>query len=186
MIKLTIEGKEIETIPMKYMEHFYEDIAGMMDYEDLYSDMVSKFPTGSHFVELGVWFGRSAAYMGVEIVNSGKRIRLDVVDNFLKSDIKVATYNLRPFDFVKIIESNSAEAASRYPDKSIDFCFIDADHSSHGVSMDIINWLPKMKKGGVMAGHDYENWRYPELKAAVDQLLPRAKKVSEMSWLYEV
>jgi predicted O-methyltransferase YrrM len=167
------------------MKHFYEDIRGMMDYEDLYSDMVNKFPSGSHFVELGVWFGRSAAYMAVEIVNSGKQIQLDIVDNFLKSPIERATNSLNEFDFVNIIQGNTAEVAAQYRNKSLDFVFVDADHSAHGVSMDIMAWLPKMKRGGVLAGHDYENWRYPELKVAVDHILP-VKKVSEMCWYYEV
>jgi predicted O-methyltransferase YrrM len=167
------------------MKHFYEDIRGMMDYEDLYHAMVHKFPTGSHFVELGVWFGRSAAYMAVEIVNSKKKIQLDIVDNFLKSPIERATDSLKDFDFVKIIQGNTAETAAQYRNKSLDFVFVDADHSAHGVSMDIMAWLPKMKKGGILAGHDYENWRYPELKVAVDHLLP-VKKVSQMCWLYEV
>ena len=166
------------------MEHIYQDIAGMMDYEDLYSDMVNKFNDGSQFVELGVWYGRSAAFMAVEIVNSGKLITLDVVDNFLKSPIEKSTKSLVQFDFVKIIQNNTAEQAKYYRNESLDFVFVDADHSAHGVSMDIMAWLPKVKKGGVLAGHDYENWRYPELKIAVDNLL-KVKKVSEMCWYWE-
>jgi predicted O-methyltransferase YrrM len=167
------------------MKHFYQDIRGMMDYEDLYSDMVNKFPSDSHFVELGVWFGRSAAYMAVEIVNSGKNIKLDVVDNFLKSAFEQAEYHLMDFDFVTIIPNDTSRAADSYENESLDFVFVDADHSANGVSMDIQAWLPKIKKGGVLAGHDYGNWRYPELKIAVDNLLD-VKKVSEMCWYYEV
>lgn len=166
------------------MEHFYQSIRGMMDYEDLYSDMVNRFASGSHFIELGVWFGRSAAFMAVEIVNSGKDIKLDVVDNFLKSPIDRATNSLSEFDFVKVIESSTPEAAKYYDNESLDFVFVDADHSAHGVTMDILAWLPKVKKGGVIAGHDYENWRYPELKIAVDKILPDAKKTSEMCWIF--
>jgi len=165
------------------MKHFYQDIRGMMDYEDLYSDMVTRFPSG-HFVELGVWFGRSAAYMAVEIVNSGKDIKLDVVDNFLKSPIERATNSLAEFNFVKVIQSNTSEAAKFYNNESLDFVFVDADHSAKGVSRDIQAWLPKVKNGGVIAGHDYGNWRYPELKIAVDKLL-KVKKVSEMCWYFE-
>ena len=167
------------------MKHFYQDIRGMMDYEDLYSDMVNKFPSGSHFVELGVWYGRSAAYMAVEIVNSGKQIDLYVVDNFLKSPIDRATNSLKDFKFVDIIQDNTINASRLFENGSLDLVFVDADHSAQGVTNDIKAWLPKIKKGGVIAGHDYENWRYPELKIAVDKLLP-VKKVSEMCWYYEV
>ena len=34
----------------------------------------------AHFVEVGTWQGNSAAYMAVEILNSGKNIQFDVYD----------------------------------------------------------------------------------------------------------
>ena len=64
------------------MDHFYMNI-GQNDwftYPKLYSEIVQKFPTNSHFVEVGVWEGKSAAFMAVEILNSGKQIRFDCVD----------------------------------------------------------------------------------------------------------
>jgi hypothetical protein len=62
------------------MEHFYEKIQGWFDYQDLYKLIVNKLPNGSHIVEVGAWKGRSTAYLAVEIINSGKNIKLDVVD----------------------------------------------------------------------------------------------------------
>ena len=49
----------------------------------------------------------------------------------------------------------SKEAAEILPDDSLEFCYIDADHSYRGVSEDIRLWHPKVKRGGVLAGHDY-------------------------------
>jgi tetratricopeptide (TPR) repeat protein len=49
----------------------------------------------------------------------------------------------------------SKEAAEILPDDSIDLCYIDADHSYRGVSEDLRLWHPKVKRGGVLAGHDY-------------------------------
>lgn len=168
------------------MKHFYKDIPGMMDYEDLYSEMVERFPSYSTFVELGFWHGRSAAYMCTEIVNSGK-VYMDVlsVDNFLKSPISNAQELQSKFNFFNAIKSDTASAAELFKDESLEFVFIDADHSAKGVTRDIEAWLPKVKKGGVLAGHDYGNWRYPELKIAVDKILSEAKKTSEMCWIYE-
>ena len=45
--------------------------------------------------------------------------------------------------------------ASRYDNASLDFCFIDADHAYESVSKDIDAWRPKVKRGGILAGHDY-------------------------------
>jgi predicted O-methyltransferase YrrM len=165
------------------MNHIYQDIPGMMDYEDLYSDMVKRFPSNIHFVEVGVWMGRSAAFMAVEIINSGKHIKLDIVDNFRKSDIEQVKKNLSQFDFVTIVQADSARAAEQYRDESIDFVFIDADHSGKAVVRDTLAWLDKIKKGGIIAGHDYGNERYPDLKTAIDNLL-KVEKVSKMCWLY--
>ena len=123
--------------------------------------------------------------MCTEIMNSKKAIRFDAVDNFLKSPIERAQRLESKFPFYRVVQSHTAHAALFYANDSLDFVFVDADHSAHGVSMDILAWLPKIKIGGVIAGHDYENPRYPELKTAVDNLLPQAKKVSTMSWYYE-
>jgi hypothetical protein len=67
------------------MEHFYnENIFGenWFDYSELYKSQVNKAIDGSHFVEVGSWKGRSSAFMAVEIINSGKKIKFDCVDTW--------------------------------------------------------------------------------------------------------
>ena len=55
------------------MEHFYQKIGeDWFTYPNLYKKMVSDANENSHFVEVGVWKGRSAAFMAVEIINSKK------------------------------------------------------------------------------------------------------------------
>lgn len=49
----------------------------------------------------------------------------------------------------------SKEAADLIPDNSLDFCYLDADHSFHAVRQDIQMWCGKVKTGGIIAGHDY-------------------------------
>ena len=60
------------------MEHFYKDIYGFsgVDLFALYKKMVDRFDSGSHFVEVGAFLGRSAVFMAVEIIKSGKNIIL--------------------------------------------------------------------------------------------------------------
>ena len=64
------------------MEHFYTEVEGWFNYEALYSNAVNWAQNGAHFVEVGSWKGKSAAYMCVEIINSGKTINFDCVDTF--------------------------------------------------------------------------------------------------------
>lgn len=49
----------------------------------------------------------------------------------------------------------SAEMASRFPDRSIRFGFLDAGHSYENLSADLRAWFPKMRPDGLFAGHDW-------------------------------
>ena len=53
-------------------------------------------------------------------------------------------------------------AANLFPDGSLDFVYIDANHTYEAVTEDIALWYPKVKKGGILAGHDYVKLRYDE------------------------
>jgi hypothetical protein len=46
--------------------------------------------------------------------------------------------------------------------------FIDADHTYESITSDIQSWLPKVKVGGIISGHDYN---HPPVKQAVHELL---------------
>ena len=84
---------------------------------------------------------------------------------------------------------DSLEAASRFDDASLDFVFIDAAHEKDAVLADIKAWLPKVKKGGVIAGHDYypENPEYCGVAAAVHEFFKNEAIISqENCWIKEV
>ena len=174
------------------MEHFYQNIGeDWMDYQSLYSEMVNHFTDNSHFVEIGSWKGRSSSYMAVEIFNSRKNIKFDCVDTWcgsvehldpnsfyfhqeLITDKDWLYYqflqNTRPVcDIITPIRMTSLDAVSLYENRSLDFIFIDASHEYEDVKKDIIAWYPKLKLGGIIAGHDYTS--YDGVKQAVDEIL---------------
>jgi len=69
------------------MNHFFDDIQGWFNFTRPYREAVLSAPkNGAVFVEIGCWKGRSSAYLGVEIVNSGKDIQLYCVDHWKGSD----------------------------------------------------------------------------------------------------
>ena len=49
----------------------------------------------------------------------------------------------------------SQDAIREVPDESLDFVYIDGLHDFNNAAMDIIQWVPKVKKGGIISGHDY-------------------------------
>lgn len=58
---------------------------------------------------------------------------------------------------VTICRGDSAEKAETFPDASLDFVFIDADHTYEGVWRDLVSWWPKLRVGGMFSGHDIDN-----------------------------
>lgn len=71
---------------------------------------------------------------------------------------KLAPYN------VEMIRKWSVEAAKDFEDGSLDFCFIDANHRYEFVVADVAAWLPKIKSGGIISGHDYNQSRQSRKK----------------------
>lgn len=59
-------------------------------------------------------------------------------------------------DRCQLIKARTDDAASQVADGSLDFVFIDADHSYDGVKADIANWASKVRPGGWILGHDIQ------------------------------
>ena len=60
---------------------------------------------------------------------------------------------------IDIIVIFSVEAAKQFEDDYFDFVYIDANHVYEEVIADLEAWYPKIRKGGMLAGHDYCNWK---------------------------
>jgi len=110
-------------------------------------------------------------------------------NNFIKADYENIFKNfkkrMKKFeDRITIIRSMSEEALKIIPDRYLDFIFIDANHSYEYAKQDIINWSPKVKKGGLLSGHDYGRNKYSDIEVtkAVDELIPNVKKGYNGVW----
>ena len=55
----------------------------------------------------------------------------------------------------QVFASASVEQAEQWADEVMDFVFIDADHFYESVKADLRAWWPKVRVGGIAAGHDY-------------------------------
>lgn len=62
---------------------------------------------------------------------------------------------LKEFKNFELIEENSDNAFNLILDESLDYIFIDGLHTYEQCSKDIKNYYPKLKKGGLFSGHDF-------------------------------
>ena len=103
------------------------------------------------------------------------------------ADMVQAIHATQEFASRRIIMHEASEsAAARTPDSSLDFVFIDADHSYEGVSTDLKAWAPKVRAGGVLCGHDYDNgttWGVSRaVKEYADEASLRVLLGSDWTW----
>lgn len=54
-----------------------------------------------------------------------------------------------------MVRKFSHDAVNDFEDGSLDFVYIDGNHSFRHVVNDICDWTPKVRKGGIVSGHDY-------------------------------
>lgn len=142
------------------IEHFYQKIPGYFSFPDFYGWLAEEFRDG-HGVEVGSYMGRSAAYFATEMLNHSGFGRIDLVDTFTNgASARQVMELLAPVRRAigNIHTGLSWEGAALYGDQSLDWVYIDADHHYEPVCRDIDAWLPKVKPGGVIAGHDYSDY----------------------------
>lgn len=147
---------------------YWEHISGICDtgIQALYSKVIDMYDNAT-FVEIGAWKGKSAMFMAEKIKSSKKNIRFYTIDifeytkeydeqNIGKSFYEETLKNLKPLEiYTQVLKGTSESFSYQFENESIDFLFIDGDHTYESVKNDIFLWFPKIKKGGIISGHDY-------------------------------
>ena len=179
------------------MNHIYKQEnfgENWFTYPIFYSDMVKKFPHGSEFVEVGSWKGKSSSYMAVEIANSNKKIEFTCIDTWegssehvnldLSELYELFKNNMKPVEnYYRSIRMASIHASRLFENNSLDFVFIDASHEYSDVKNDILAWKPKVKKDGILAGHDYDA---KGVDKAINELLYNQFYITEGCWVHSI
>lgn len=152
------------------MDHYYREIPGWFDFEDVYRQAVRDAPDGATLVEVGCYRGKSLSFLLVEAVNSGKSLRVFGVDHFrggeeqwMKEEASAEPIRdeclancLRVgHPRFELLEEPSTDAARRFADGSVWFVFVDGSHDYQSVRADLDAWTPKVVQGGRIAGHDW-------------------------------
>ncbi len=139
-------------------------------------------------VEVGVKHGTYSQYL----LTHWRGAKLFSIDPYFETSVEIeadgnvvtqashdacyttARAKLEPFGARSILlRQASPQAAANFQDSALDFVYIDALHQYEPVLQDMQAWFPKVKRGGILAGHDYLNgeWRgvMYGVKQAVDQ-----------------
>jgi predicted O-methyltransferase YrrM len=167
------------------------DIPGWFDFNDIYDDAVSNAIDNAHFVECGVFCGKSTIYMASKIKQSNKKITFDAVDTFKPNDCFGITQNTFEYfanffdvrSYINLIVQDQFNIISTYKDNSLDFIFLDSIHTFEATKLAIEQFKPKLKNGGVLAGHDYTR-EFPGVLKAVQRTLTNIR-TSKSSFIWQ-
>lgn len=113
----------------------------------------SKFIKGA---EIGVSEGENAKSILKEL-NIDKLYLIDIWGGHKIVHYKELITHFKTEKRVEIIKRSSSIAVEQFKDNSLDFVYIDANHSYLEVYHDIEIWSKKVKEGGIVAGHDVLN-----------------------------
>jgi len=134
--------------------------------------------------ELGSHVGSSSALFAyycklVYCVDVWIKIKEDYIPEF---ENEFDDYMVNFDNFVKI-KSTSIDASYKFDDNTFDLVYVDADHEYESVKDDINHWLPKIKKGGFIAGHDFYPFDNGVKKAVLEIIGIPDKTYEDSSWI---
>lgn len=120
-------------------------------------------------VELGVFDGKNLFYLAKKFPNT-QFIGIDLWQYFPTNRINRFPLNSQEewddlyssllkqseeLNNLYLIRGYSSNESNSFQDGTVDFVFIDANHDYQFVKDDILAWLPKISKNGLIGGHDY-------------------------------
>lgn len=156
---------------------FANGVPGWMTEPELawVSKTASALPPGSSWLEVGTWMGKSWSCVALSLPENCLLTCVDTFEGEFAEPLKWCQENgsafphfmraygqvrpLRPDLTLSIHVMKSVQGARCVPDCSQDVVFIDGDHREEMVRADVAAWLPKLKKGGLMCGHDISDPR---------------------------
>lgn len=164
---------------LRIARHFKLDDMGSYPERGYLFQLASDTPADAQVIEVGSWMGASTCFLAGGL--KGPAAKIFAVDNFrglstcgedaawygrhfrqlgADSTLEIFRANFAALGFAPRSEpvvSDSLAAARTLAAKqgSIDLIFIDGDHSYEACKADITAWAPFVKRGGVMAFHDF-------------------------------
>lgn len=149
----------------------------MFDFQEFYLRVAEQLPSGAIIAEVGIADGASAIFLAEALLNQGKDFKFYLIDSLayggtdqLGTIINNVLRAQLPPGMIEILPVDSLNASCRFPDLHFDFVLIDASHRYEYTKADGRLWWRKIKRGGTLAGHDYNSAEGAEVKMAVDEV----------------
>lgn len=167
---------------------------------ELYDEMARELKPGAVAIECGVAYGKSLAYLASVLDPGVDILAVDIWQTFQGRTTFPEAFRKARFDHrspmaaakrnvVDVLERMNpagdqalysriewiqarSEDVPKYLDFEVDFVFLDDHHEEESVYAEIMAWLPRLKSGGVIAGHDI-NDHYPGVERGVRRALER-------------
>ena len=160
-------------------------------------DLIGHLKGVENMVEIGSYQGESTLIFLENLTTLKKIFAVDPwVNGYCEGDVCSEEYpmeiveknfDLRTKNFGNLvkIKKTSEQFSKEIEDLSLDFVYIDGDHRYESCLKDIELWLPKVKKGGFIGGHDYLERCFPGVVRAVSEKLGNPNFIFEdTSWLH--
>jgi len=154
-------------------------------------DLIKEIPNKGRMIEIGTFTGESTVIFGdhfKEVIGIDPMLHdydeEDPTSNFNFNEVlKMFILRTENYNNISLVQKTSDDAVNDFKDESFDFIYIDGIHQYENVLRDIKNYLPKVKKGGVIGGHDFgPSW--PGIEKAVTEVFGKPDKVfKDTSWI---
>lgn len=154
-------------------------------------DLIKEIPNKGKMIEIGTFTGESTVIFGdhfKEVIGIDPMLEdyddQDPTSRFNFNEV-LHMFNERTKNHknISLVQKTSDDAVNDFTDESFDFIYIDGIHQYENVLRDIKNYLPKVKKGGVIGGHDLgPTW--VGIEKAVNEIFGGPDKVfKDTSWI---
>jgi len=172
---------------MRASENFVKGLENLA--KDLEINNGVMVEVGSFKGQSAIIFAQSGKFDTIYCVDDwNKNFKVVINNKVVKNDMVEVeqTFDKETSVYPQIIKKKmTSEMASKVIDFQVDFVYIDAMHDYNSVRQDIELWLPKVKQGGYIAGHDYSS-EFQGVIDAVEQRFVNVKVYQDTSWIVRV
>ena len=140
-------------------------------------------------VEIGTYKGQYAATLsnvGIDLICVDAWTVYNGYKDYGENDLETVAYDeakkrSEKYGF-KLMKAWSLDAVQEFKDESLDFVFIDGNHDFRHVTDDVDEWSKKVRKGGIVSGHDF--FKNHHKRFGVREAIPAWCEANQISRLF--